>query len=450
MKVIILAGGSGTRLWPLSREGFPKQFVKFSDGEQSLFQQCFNRSLLLTDINDVYVVTSARHRFLVIADIEELGYKFSEDNIVVEPEAKNTLPAIYAGIFSATKTGHSTIAIFPSDHLITKNNEFVDCIKRAEELSESHLVTFGIKPTYPNTGYGYICPGIAADIGYLVHEFKEKPDYETAVIYMNKGYYWNSGIFLLNSKVFFEEVQTHAPEIAQAFSGVSSIAEAFSHIKTKISIDYGVLEKSERVAFVPCDFGWDDLGGFDSLYDKCEKDEKGNVADAQTLLIGSTNNLMRSDTGRLIAAIGVENMIVIDNRDALLLCRRDQSQKVREVVDVLKRRQDSRAESHATDYRSWGHYTKIEELNGVYNINRIVVNPGKRLEFQLYCNRSKHLIVVKGTALVCFEDESKLVVTGKSVLIKTGQKHYLENVGNTPLDIIEVVIIDCITLSGCT
>jgi len=438
MKVVILAGGSGTRLWPLSRGRYPKQFVKLNEGGTSLFQHAFRRSLLVADIADVYVVTNEKHKYLVIDAIAELGYALAEGNIIAEPEAKNTLPAIYAGMLAASKDGECTVAVYPSDHLIAKDAEFASCVQLSASLAVDHLVTFGIRPTHPHTGYGYIAPGPALSNGFRVNEFKEKPDSTLAISYIDKGYLWNSGMFLLHSKKFIAEVQAHAPEIAEAFHGASSIAEAFSRIKNKVSIDYGLLEKSSSVAVVPCDIGWSDLGSFDSLYDVSVKDEQDNVAGTNTLMLSSSKNIIRSDSGRLIATIGIENMIVMDTRDALLLCHRGQAEQVKSAVAALQDRCDNRTEYHATDYRPWGHYTVLEERKNTYKIKRIVVNPGKRLSYQMHYHRSEHWVVVKGTARVTLDGEEKLVSAGESIFIKACQKHRLENSGKLPLEIIEV------------
>jgi len=347
LKVIILAGGGGTRLWPLSRERFPKQFVKYKENTPSLFQQTFGRSLLLADVDDIYIVTNEQHKSLVSDAIKEMGYIFCETNIVVEPEAKNTLPAIYAGIYEASGSGKDIFVVFPSDHVIFEKEEFVRQLRKGEALAENHLVTFGIEPTNPHTGYGYICPGEAVESGYKVQEFKEKPDCATAIQYLSKGYYWNSGIFMFNLTVFKEEVERHAPDIAHAFKNSTSLNEAFSHINRKISIDYGILEKSDRVVMVPTKCGWNDLGSFDSLYDICEKDHSGNITSDDVILLDSYNNFIKSEEGKVIAAVGIQDLIIIDYKDALLVCKRGQAQKVRDVVEILKAKNDTRTQYYS-------------------------------------------------------------------------------------------------------
>ncbi|WP_461207739.1 mannose-1-phosphate guanylyltransferase/mannose-6-phosphate isomerase [Clostridium sp. DL1XJH146] len=442
MKVIILAGGSGTRLWPLSRDRYPKQFIKLQGDKPSLFQETFKRSLLLADVDDIYVVTNEKYKFLVAGAVEELGFDYCEDNILVEPEAKNTLPAIYAGVHEIAKKGNDSVVVFPSDHMILKTQEFIEIIKESEELAEDSIITFGIKPDGPNTGYGYIAPGTQKLNGYKVKEFKEKPEYEVAVTYVDNGYFWNAGIFMFNTEFFINEVKEHAKEIYDAFDDSKNIREAFSKINEKISVDYGIMEKSKNVAVTPVDIGWNDLGSFDAFYDVFDKDKNDNIIDCDNIVVNSKNNFIYSEKGKLVSTVGVDDLIIVDNRDALLICKKDQSQKVKEIVNELKSRNDIRTEYHVQDYRPWGSYKVLEEEKDTFKIKRIKVTQSKKLSYHLHHHRSEHWTVVKGMAKVTIEDVEKLVPAGESIFIKPGQKHRLENPGKTLLEIIEVQMGD--------
>lgn len=438
MKVIILAGGCGTRLWPLSRDRYPKQFIKIKKEAPSLFQETFERSLLICEINDIYVVTNEKYKFLVMGAIEELGHDYNESNIFIEPEAKNTLPAIYAGVHWISKDQDSTVVVFPSDHRILRSNDFSDIIKSSEKLTKDHIITFGIKPDSPNTGYGYISPAGEKLNGYIVEKFHEKPDHEMALSYIEKGYFWNSGIFMFNSGFFVNEVRTYANNIYEAFDTSTNMKEAFSKIDTKVSMDYGIMEKSSKIVVVPVDVGWNDLGSFDSFYDVYERDENDNIVEPENIVIDSKNNYIYSETGKLVASIGVEDLIIVDNRDALLICKKDQSQKVKQVVDTLNDRKDSRSQCHVKEYRPWGHSKLLEEEKKSFKINRIVVGIGKKLSYQIHYHRSEHWVVVKGMAKVVLENGEKLISAGESIFIKPGERHRLENPGKVPLEIIEV------------
>ena len=442
MKVIILAGGAGSRLWPLSRERFPKQFIKLQGREFSLFQEAFNRSVQLAGLNNIYVITNKDYKFLVKGEIEDLGYNFSEENILVEPEAKNTLPAIFAGVNEVIKKERGSLSesfvVFPSDHLIEKSIEFIEIIKSAEHFTGDALVTFGIKPANPNTGYGYISLGEVKGNGYLVKEFKEKPDYQTALEYIKEGYFWNSGIFMFNSRIFLEEAAMYTPEVFNAFEGSKNLEEAFGKIEGKPSIDYGIMEKSKRVVVVPVDIGWNDLGSFDTFYEVFKCDGKNNIVGKEHVLVDCSNNLVFSEEGKLVVTIGIDDVIIVDNKDALLVCKKEQSQKVKEVVDELKRKKDLRAEYHVWDYRPWGSYQILEEEKNAFKVKRLKINSGKKISYQVHHHRSEHWIVVRGTAKVTLDGEDKIVNKGESIDIKAGQKHRIENVGELVLEIIEV------------
>lgn len=442
MKIIILAGGSGTRLWPLSRDSYPKQFVNIQGKEGSLFQDTFLRSLLLADLEDIYVITNEKYKFLVMGEVEELGYSYNEQNILIEPEPKNTLPAIYAGVHEIAKKGGDLIVILPSDHIISDSYELVSLIKKSQNLTLECLVTFGITPDSPNTGYGYISLGDAKENGFLVNSFHEKPDINKATEYINKGYLWNSGIFLFDSKLFSDEIKTYAPDIYNAFETSATLEEAFNKIDKGISIDYGVMEKSKKVAVVPTEIGWNDLGSFDSFFDVFDKDQDNNIVNKESIIIESSNNLVQSYAGKLVVTVGIENLIIIDNKDALLVCKRDHSQKVKDVVGILKEIKDPRTDYHVQNYRPWGHYKILEEEKESFKIKKIQLNPGKRLSYQIHHHRSEHWIVVTGMAKITIDGKESFVRSGESVFMKSGQKHRLENTGKIPLVVIEVQLGD--------
>lgn len=442
MKVLILAGGSGTRLWPISRDRFPKQFVKLFGENHSLFQETFLRSLMLCSIDDIYVITNQNYKHLVTGEIEELGFEFKDSNILVEPVAKNTLPAILVGVFESTKESDEIIVVFPSDHKITKSSEFISIIKDSAELSNNTIITFGILPTHPNTGYGYIQPGSSILNGFKVDSFKEKPQFEKAQEYIKLGYYWNAGIFMFNSKLFLNEVMKYQSNIYDIFNSERNYVDAFLKLEKGISIDFGILEHSQIVSTVPVNIGWNDLGSFDSFFDVLEKDENQNILNDNVISIESKRNLIYSLDNKIVATIGLEDTIVVDTKDALLVCKKDDSQKVKLVIDELSKRNDIRKEYHVQDYRPWGQYTILEEEKNEFKIKRILVHPGKQLSYQYHHHRSEHWVVVRGVATVVIDGNEKTVSAGESIFITAEQKHRLANRTDSTVEIIEVQIGD--------
>jgi mannose-1-phosphate guanylyltransferase/mannose-6-phosphate isomerase len=434
MKAIILAGGSGTRLWPLSRNYHPKQFLKLKNMDKSIFQLTFERCIKLTEQSEIYIVTNNNYKFLALVQIEELGHKIAESQILIEPEGKNTLPAIYYGVKEIQKQCEDIVVVLPSDHLICEEDKFIQTIKNGEQLANNYIITYGIRPNKPHTGFGYIKPAAPLAIGYKVDNFKEKPNFQTALDYLEKGYLWNSGMFMFRSDIFTQEVREYNQEVYEAFQ-LSDIEKVFTNTPN-ISIDFGIMEKSERVAVIPLDVKWSDLGSFDTFYDEFNRDENGNVAfNEDILLINSSNNLLYTDKNKTVALVGVDELIVVDEKDALLICKKDQSQKVKEVVNKLKESNNSRVDMHLTTYRPWGSVTILEE-GLFYKIKRITVLPGKKLNLQMQNYSSEHLVVIKGTAKVTAGDKETIVKSGES--IQSVFKCRLENPGNVLLEVIEI------------
>jgi len=425
MRVLILAGGMGERLFPLSRMKYPKQFLKLND--RSLFQMTVERALKIS--KDIYVVTNIEQKFLIERELEEIDV---DAKIVTEPMPKNTLPAIYMGIKKIVdEFGRSKVAVLPSDHVI--DSDLLSAFERAEFLSDRFLVTFGIKPTKPHTGYGYIKPSEPIDGGFIVERFVEKPDYETAKTYIESGYLWNSGMFVFDSEIFFEECERYARDVIEKVDG-----DRYQDIEP-ISVDKGILEKSDRVAVIPLEVSWSDVGSFDALYEMFEKDVDGNAVRGEFLSLNSKNNLVISEN--LVATIDVKDLAIVSTRDVTLVCPRTSSQKVRKIVRELKRKKDKRVEHHLTVYRPWGSYTVLEEGRG-YKVKRLTVLPGRRLSLQMHHHRSEFWVVVKGTAKVTVDDREFILRKGESTFIPIGSRHRLENPGKITLEVIEVQIGD--------
>jgi mannose-1-phosphate guanylyltransferase/mannose-6-phosphate isomerase len=426
---VILAGGVGTRLWPLSRTYYPKQFLQVYGN--SLFQDTYLRAVELSDPKNILVVTNEIHQFLVLDQIAELGYSIDESRLLKEPEGRNTLPAI-AWAVSEIGSGDpdATVVVFPSDHML--GNEAIGEIRKAVDLGRENLVTFGIPPTGAHTGYGYIAPGERANPGFKVREFREKPDHATAEQYVKAGYLWNSGMFLFSTQAFSDELKRYQPEIAEAFG---SAGRDYAQLPS-ISIDYGLLELSDRVMTVPLTARWTDLGTFGAWYDIAEKDTNQNVGKFNGL--DSSGNFV-STGDRVTALIGIENTIIVDTDDALLVCRRDMAEKVGTLVKALKKEGNPITEYHRTVFRPWGSYTQLETTNG-YKIKRLTVSPGKRLSLQRHHHRSEHWVVVHGTADVELDGIHHFLRPGESTYVPAGVMHRLGNSGRIQLEVIEVQI----------
>ncbi|MED7787575.1 mannose-1-phosphate guanylyltransferase/mannose-6-phosphate isomerase [Francisella sp. 19X1-34] len=435
---LILCGGSGTRLWPISRKLLPKQFVQMFDNK-SLFQLTIERNSSVCDSS--MVVSNEGQLFLAKDQLEELGL-LKSSKFLEEPVGRDTAPAIALACMKLDP--EEVVFVTPSDHVINLDDEYKGVIKQAEKLAKhDNLVTFGITPTFANTGFGYI----KSAGGFDVESFHEKPNAETAKRLLDDGsYYWNSGMFMFKAGVFLSELQKHSPEI------YSACVEAYEKSDLRNSdainyddmisipaksIDYAVMEKSDKIKMVIADIVWNDVGSFDSLFDQLPKDKNNNTISNNHISIDSKNNLIHSEGGsKKVATIGVEDLIVVDSGDALLIAKKGSSQRVKEVVELLS---DELKNIHLTAHRPWGTYTVLEDTPG-YKIKKIEVKPGKRLSLQKHFHRNEHWIIVSGTATVTKGDQDFIVRPNESVYIRMGEVHRLANDGKIPVILIEAQV----------
>lgn len=443
MYSLILAGGSGSRLWPLSRELYPKQLLNLNM-EQSLLQSTFQRLACFTPSENIISITNAKHVSNVKYQLQDMCKK---PIVLAEPIGKNTAPAIAVAtkyIKTVSKENDPVILVVPSDHLIKNLAAFKTTVMRGEKLAkEGYIVTFGIQPSYPETGYGYINVENEKLLdGFKVKQFVEKPDAVTAQKYIDEGsYYWNSGIFMFKVSTFLNELQNTNKEIFDNlnnfdFSKSIEIPYVQFNKMPSISVDYAVMEKSNKIALVKLESDWNDLGSWQAIYDVSEKDSNGNVFVGNILDEGSKNSFAYSSS-KLVSTIGLEDTVVVETEDAILVCKTDNTQDVKLIYERLKKINDDTHKVHKTVYRPWGFYTVISSGNG-YLTKKIHVNPHQKLSLQSHNHRAEHWVVALGVATVRKGDETLTLQVGQSVDIAVGEKHSLQNLSDNDVEIIEL------------
>ena len=445
---VIMAGGTGSRLWPMSRELYPKQFLRMY-GRNSMLQETITR-LSGLDTCEPMVICNEEHRFLVAEQLRQLD-KLSK-NIILEPVGRNTAPAIALAALQATQNGDDPLMlVLAADHIINNQAVFHKAIGIAEQYAlADHLVTFGIVPSTPETGYGYIQRGEALTDGehtpYQVARFVEKPDRERAEAYLATGeYYWNSGMFMFRAKKYLSELEKFRPDILAACTEavrhaddgndfVSIPHDIFSACPDE-SVDYAVMEKTADAVVVGLDADWSDVGSWSALWEVSAKDEQGNVLSGDAWIHNSQNCYINSDE-KLVAAIGVENLVIVSTKDAVLVMNKDHSQDVKKAVEFLKQNQRSEYKRHREIYRPWGRCDVVQTPR--FNVNRITVKPGGAFSMQMHHHRAEHWVILSGTGQVTVNGKQFLLTENQSTFIPIGAEHCLENPGRIPLEVLEI------------
>lgn len=448
---VVLSGGSGSRLWPLSRAHYPKQFIPLAS-EQTMLQETLGRLQgLRAEALSPLVICNEQHRFMVAEQLREMDVVAK--NILLEPVGRNTAPAVALAALAASPD--DILLVLPADHVIENITAFHSAIELAcSEAERGALVTFGVVPTAAETGYGYIqaastgksdeSTGLTA---HSIQQFVEKPDLATAQAYVDSGdYYWNSGMFAFKAGRYLEELERYQPEMLSAcraaFDGASVDLDftrldkaAFSACPDD-SIDYAVMEKTDSAVVIPLDAGWSDIGSWSALWDISEKDDQGNTCKGDVLAVDTHDSYLHTN-GRLLATVGIKDLVVVETDDAVLVADKSRVQDVKTIVNQLQAQGRGERESHRKVYRPWGMYDSIA-ANGRYQAKRIVVKPGARLSLQKHYHRAEHWVVVQGTGLVTRGDDEVMLSVNESIYIPIGTKHRLENPGVIPLEIIEV------------
>ena len=446
---IIMAGGTGSRLWPLSRERFPKQFQTLY-GQTTMLQATVLRLQGLECLSPL-VICNEEHRFIVAEQLRQIGQL--DHNIILEPTGKNTAPAIaLAAIYAAKYENNPALLVLAADHVVLNEEAFRAAVVQAQvPVKQDKLVTFGIVPQSPETGYGYIKydPNAGEQSGFIVEQFVEKPDLATAKAYLENGnYLWNSGMFAFKAQNYLNELKNHRPDIYSACSNAMQNVDIdldFIRINKESffdcpaeSIDYAVMEKTTNAVVIAMDVGWSDVGAWSSLWEVSDKDKDDNVITGDVLTVDSHHNYIFAETG-LIATVGLDNTIVVQTKDAVLVASKDKSQEVKRIVNQLKAAKRQEHSVHREVYRPWGKYDSIDSGHR-YQVKCITVKPSERLSVQMHHHRAEHWIVVSGTAKVIVDGHEKLVTENESVYVPLGATHCLENPGKVDLEMIEVQV----------
>ncbi len=445
---VILSGGSGSRLWPLSREYYPKPLLPLVS-DMTLLQETANRLDALPDLGDAVYVCNEEHRFLLAEQVAQLGK--SPSTIILEPEGRNTAPALtLAALYLVKRDPDAMMVVMPADHVMTEPQQFVEAVKQGRANAEDgSLVTFGVVPAGPETGYGYIkrAAEIEGSAAYGVSRFVEKPDLQTAEQYVNDGnYYWNSGIFLMRADCWLAEIERFRTDILAACrkamtqgkqdSDFFRVSQSAFQACPSDSIDYAVMENTDKAVVVPISAGWSDVGAWTALWDVCPRDDNNNVIQGDVIAEDTTNSFLVAQH-RFLATVGIDDVIVVETADAVLVASKDKAQDVKKIVNRLKEMNREECKVHRQVFRPWGSYEGID-AGARFQVKRLSVKPGAQLSLQMHHHRAEHWVVVKGTALVTCGERVFHLHENESTYIPMGEKHRLENPGNIPLEVIEI------------